>query len=276
MLFPKRKAVAEAVVAEAREPELTVQATAKPEPAKQKAKGKPVNPDDDLSIGKWYLAQAKELEKNSRDGERKLAKVAIAFAVGALFVAAIAIIGAILLAVLKRPNPPAVLFGDTNTGTVRVLPTTADGRVTWTEKNLRASLRQYVEARESYDWETINDMHGFVMLESDGAEQARYDAWIRGPRGPLVLDKDQYREIATVNAITFVGDTAQVFFSKRIVPVSPGAVPKPTEFWVATVATKYVNVPEVSDDQDLDPTGFRVVSYTRDQDWTHASTAGAK
>lgn len=270
MSFLKRKAVIADVAAEAREPELV-----KPEQAKQK-KAKTVRPDDDLSIGKWYLAQAKELEKNDREGERKLAKVALAFAGGSLLVAAIAIIGAIALGVLKRPNPPAVLFGDTNTGTIRVLPTTANGHVTWTEKNLRASLRQYVEARESYDWETINDMYGFVALESDGAERTNYDAWIRGPRGPLVIDKDQYREIASVNAITFVGDTAQVFFSKRIIPVFPGGTPRATEFWVATVATKYVDVPEVSDDQDLDPSGFRVVSYKRDQDWTHSSTAGAK
>ncbi|MEM5354312.1 VirB8/TrbF family protein, partial [Paraburkholderia caribensis] len=42
-------------------------------------------------------------------------------------------------------------------------PTTANGHVSFTEKTDRADLRRYVEMRESYDWETISDMHSAVM-----------------------------------------------------------------------------------------------------------------
>jgi type IV secretion system protein VirB8 len=235
-----------------------------------KAKHTAIDPDDDLSIGKWYMKQAQEFERNNREGERKMTKVAFIVAGVAIGFAAVALIGALSLAVLKRPNPPAVLRVDASTGKVDVLPTTAKGHVTFDEKTDRADLRKYVEARESYDWETINDMHDYVMLESDDHEKDLYDSFVRGPRGPLVMLKDQVRIIANVSVITFVGDTAQVFFSKRVAPLSSGMpVPAP-EYWIATVSFKRVDVPETTDAQDLDPDGFRVTSYRVDRDWSRA------
>jgi len=229
-----------------------------------------INPEDDLSVGKWYLAQAKEFERSRRNDERKMTKVAWRVAGAAIAFAGVALIGALSLAVLKRPNPPAVLRVDAATGAVTVLPTVANGHVSWDEKTDRSDLRKYVETRESYDWETINDMYKFVALESNDNEKNQYDAFIRGPRGPLKVLKDQVRVIANVSVITFVGDTAQVFFSKRIVPLNSGMpVPEP-EYWIATISYEHVNVPEHSDEQDLDPDGFRVISYRVDRDWSRA------
>ena len=86
-----------------------------------------------------------------------------------------------------------------------MLPTTANGHVTFSEKTDRADLHRYVELRESYDWETISDMHAAVMFMSDDHEKEAYDALVRGPAAPLKLLKDQARVIATVGSITFVG-----------------------------------------------------------------------
>lgn len=235
-----------------------------------KAKRTAIDPDDDLSIGKWYLKQAEDFERNNRENERKTTRVAYIVAGVAIGFAAIALIGALSLALLKRPNPPAVLRVSDSTGTVTVLPTTANGHVSWDEKTDRADLRRYVEARESYDWETVNDIHDFVMLESDDHEKDLYDSFIRGPRGPLVMLKDQVRIIANVSVITFVGDTAQVFFSKRIAPLSSGMPTPAPEYWIATISFKRVDAPETSDAQDLDPDGFRVTSYRVDRDWSRA------
>jgi type IV secretion system protein VirB8 len=234
--------------------------------APKKAAG--IDPDDDLAIGKWYLQQAREFEKNKRESERRDVKIAWRVAGAAVGFALVALIGTVSLALLKRPNPPAVLEVDHSTGKVTVLPTTATGHVTWDEKSDRADLHRYVEARESYDWETINDMYGFVSLESDDHEKALYDAEIRGPRGPLKILKDQFRVIATVSVITFVGDTAQVFFSKQAVPLNAGSMRPDPEYWIATISYKRVDVPENTDAQDLDPDGVRVVSYRVDRDWT--------
>ena len=180
------------------------------------------------------------------------------------------------LGLLKRPNPPAVLRVDSSTGKVDVLPTTANGHVTFSEKTDRADLHRYVELRESYDWETISDTHAAVMFMSDDHEKEAYDGLVRGPVGPLKLLKDQARVIAHVGSITFADPTAQVFFSRQLVPLNPAAKrPDPT-YWIATVAFERVNVPEKQDQQDLNADGFRCTSYEVTRDWTRApADAGA-
>ncbi len=220
---------------------------------------------EDREIGQWYLKQAREFERSKVETQRAVGRLAIRFAVGFGVIAALAVIGMSVLVLLKRPNPPAVLRVDNANGTVTVLPTTAHGSVTWTEKNDRADLRRYVEMRESYDWETIQDLHDAIKVMSGAREKDLYEGFIQGPASPVKILKDQARVIAHVGVITFIGDTAQVFFSKELVPLNT-AIPRKTEYWVATIAYKHDNVPEQTSEQDVDPTGFRVLSYRLDRD----------
>jgi type IV secretion system protein VirB8 len=173
------------------------------------------------------------------------------------------------------PNPPAVLRVDNTTGKVDVLPTTAHGRVTFSEKTDRHDLHAYVVLREGYDWETIEDTHKAVMVMSDDHEANIYDTFMQGPVGPLKMLKDQARILAKVGSITFVGSTAQVFFSRQLVPLNPSAQrPDPT-YWIATVAFTRVDIPEKQDEQDIDPDGFRCTSYQVSRDWTRAPADAA-
>jgi type IV secretion system protein VirB8 len=231
-------------------------------------KGKVNEPANDLKVGQWYLEQAKTFEKSKIDSQKRQVVIAWRVGIAGAVFAVIALIGMVSLVVLKRPNPPAVLRVDNSTGKVDVLPTAANGHVTWDQKNDRADLRRYVEARESYDWETVSDFHQEVMVMSDGHEKSLYDTFIRGAQSPLKVLKDQARIIAKVGVITFVGDTAQVFYSRRVVLMNSGMKAPATEYWVATIAYKHVDVPENTDDQDVDPTGFRVTSYTVNRDWS--------
>lgn len=218
----------------------------------------------------WYLDQAREFEKSKMEMAEEKARVADRRSVLSGGIALAAVFGITALGLLKRPNPPAVLRVNDATGKVDVLPTTANGHVSFTEKTDRADLRRYVEMRESYDWETISDMHSAVMFMSDDHEKDAYDALIRGPAGPLKLLKDQARIIARVGSITFVGSTAQVFFSRQVIPLNVAAKrPDPT-WWIATVAFTRVDVPEKQDQQDIDPDGFRCTSYEVTRDYTRA------
>ncbi|MPW21733.1 type IV secretion system protein [Paraburkholderia sp. CNPSo 3157] len=218
----------------------------------------------------WYLDQAREFEKSKMEMAEEKARVADRRSVLSGGIALAAVFGMAALGLLKRPNPPAVLRVNDTTGKVDVLPTTANGHVSFTEKTDRADLRRYVEMRESYDWETISDMHSAVMFMSDDHEKDAYDALIRGPAGPLKLLKDQARIIARVGSITFVGSTAQVFFSRQVIPLNVAAKhPDPT-WWIATVAFTRVDVPEKQDQQDIDPDGFRCTSYEVTRDYTRA------
>jgi len=218
----------------------------------------------------WYLDQAREFEKSKVQAAEEKARIADRRSVLSGGIALVAVFGMTALGLLKRSNPPAVLRVNDTTGKVDVLPTTANGHVSFTEKTDRADLRRYVEMRESYDWETISDMHSAVMFMSDDHEKDAYDALIRGAAGPLKLLKDQARVIARVGSITFVGSTAQVFFSRQLIPLNAAAKhPDPT-YWIATVAFARVDVPEKQDQQDIDPDGFRCTSYEVTRDYTRA------
>ncbi|SEF12975.1 type IV secretion system protein VirB8 [Burkholderia sp. WP9] len=223
----------------------------------------------------WYLKQAQAFEKSKVQSAEEKARIADRRSVLLGMVALAAVSGMGILGLLKRPNPPAVLRVDASTGKVDVLPTTANGHVTFSEKTDRADLHRYVELRENYDWETISDTHAAVMFMSADHEKEAYDGLVRGPVGPLKLLKDQARVIARVGSITFVGSTAQVFFSRQLVPLNPAAKrPDPT-YWIATVAFERVNVPEKQDQQDLNADGFRCTSYEVTRDWTRAPADAA-
>jgi type IV secretion system protein VirB8 len=220
----------------------------------------------------WYLDQALKFERSKVEGAQEKARIADRRSVLSGCVALAAVFGIGALGILKRPNPPAVLRVNDATGKVDVLPTTANGHVTFNQKTDRHDLHTYVVLRESYDWETIEDTHHAVMFMSDDREKQIYDTFVRGAAGPLKMLKDQARILARVGSITFVGATAQVFFSRQLIPLNPAAQrPDPT-FWIATVAFTRVNVPEKQDEQDIDPDGFRCTSYEVSRDWTR--TAG--
>ena len=218
----------------------------------------------------WYLTQAQAFEKSKVEAAEEKARIADRRSVLSAVVALAAVSGMGALGLLKRPNPPAVLRVDSSTGKVDVLPTTASGHVTFSEKTDRHDLHTYVELRESYDWETISDTHAAVMFMSDDHEKEAYDALVRGPAGPLKLLKDQARVIARVGSITFVGSTAQVFFSRQLIPLNPAAKRPDPAYWIATVAFERVDVPEKQDQQDIDPDGFRCTSYEVTRDWSRA------
>jgi type IV secretion system protein VirB8 len=116
------------------------------------------------ATGKWYLQQALQFEASKQEQQAKLTRLAWRVAGAAGVLAAVSILGATALVQLKRPNPPAVLRVDASTGRVDVLNAVPDGREIFNEKNNRADLRRYVELRESYDWETIQDMFNTVKL----------------------------------------------------------------------------------------------------------------
>jgi type IV secretion system protein VirB8 len=124
--------------------------------------------------------------------------------------------------------------------------------------------------RESYDWETIQDMFDAVKLMSADKERDQFISMYSLANAPQKVLKDQYRVIARVGAITFVGSTAQVFFSRKLISLSASMPPK-TEYWVATVAYRHDHLPEKASELELDPTGFRVTSYVVDRDWTRAA-----
>jgi type IV secretion system protein VirB8 len=219
----------------------------------------------------WYLKQARVFEQSQLDQQRRLTRLAIASAVGAVVMGVTGLLGATAMVMLKRPTPPAVLRINDTTGQVDVLPLALDGHVEFNQMADRADLRKYVERRESYDWETIQSMYDSVKLMTADAELDSYTQLYRQQDSPVSVLKNEVRVIARANTVQFIGkDTAQVYFSKEIVPLSGGA-PRHTEYWLATIAYRHDSLPTRTSELESNPTGFKITSYTVDRDWTPRS-----
>ncbi|PQP10846.1 hypothetical protein C5615_32815 [Burkholderia cepacia] len=234
---------------------------------------------DPREMARTYFKQALAFEKSKQSMQENMTKIAWRVAGGAMFVALASIIGSAALVQLKRPTPPVIIKDNTATGDVQVIDVARSGSVTFGELEVRKALRDYVKLREGYDWYTIQDAYDTVTLMNSPREQTLYATLYGRKNSPLNVLQDKYRVIAQPGAITFVGTTAQVFFSKKTISLSTqgGAAPPPpkTEYWVATITYEVGDLPTKSNEQVLNPIGFRVTSYSVDRDWTRNAPDGA-
>lgn len=227
---------------------------------------------------RWYLDRALDFEQSKQDERAKLTRFAIRVAIGRGVLGLAGFLGGAALVQLKRPNPPALIRTNDTTGSTDVLGVVRGGDMPFGQIQDRADLRRYVTMREGYDWETIQDMYDTVKLMSADKEKESYVAFYDRPDSPQKVLKNQFRIVAKVGAITFVGSTAQVFFSRTQIPLATvqnpeNALNRPkTEYWVATISYRHDNLPESGEELERDPTGFRVTSYTVDRDWTRTDT----
>ncbi|WP_410199478.1 VirB8 family type IV secretion system protein [Burkholderia cenocepacia] len=230
---------------------------------------------------RWYLDRALEFEQSKQGEREKLTRFAIRVAIGGGLLGIVGFLGGAALVQLKRPNPPALIRTNDTSGTTNVIGVIRDGEMPFGQVQDRADLRRYVTMREGYDWETIQDMYDTVKLMTADKEKEIYVALYARPDAPQKVLKNQFRIVAKVGAITFVGSTAQVFFSRTLIPLASVQNPQnalndpKTEYWVATISYRHDNLPESGEELERDPTGFRVTSYTVDRDWTRTDSAPA-
>ncbi|UKD18105.1 type IV secretion system protein (plasmid) [Burkholderia aenigmatica] len=230
---------------------------------------------------RWYLDRALEFEQSKQEERAKLTQFAIRVAIGGGVLGLAGFLGGAALVQLKRPSPPALIRTNDTNGTTNVIGVVRDGEMPFGQIQDRADLRRYVTMREGYDWETLQDMYDTVKLMSADKEKEIYVAFYDRPDSPQKVLKNQFRIVAKVGAITFVGSTAQVFFSKTLIPLATVQNPRnalnepKSEYWVATISYRHDNLPESGEELERDPTGFRVTSYTVDRDWTRTDSAPA-
>ena len=127
-------------------------------------------------------------------------------------------------------------------------------------------LARYVQLRESYDWVTIQDNYDAVMLMSSPEIQAAFSKiYNDNPQAPHKVLKNQYKGVAKVKAVTFIGSTAQVRFEKRMVPISGDLNQEiPVQNMIATIGYEYANQPMSEEARRINPLGFIVKSYRVD------------
>lgn len=226
------------------------------------------------SGGAWYLEQAIEYERDKVQQARNSKTIAWCVAGAALLLTLVTIVSSAIVVQNNKPNPPAVLQVDRSTGDVRVLKTLADAKIEYGKATDLFNLRRYVELRESYDWETIQDTFNAVMLMSSPTEAASYKALNNehNPLAPVNVLRDKFRVIAKAGTVTWIGKTALVSFYKKTISLRGDKEPT-MKYYVATIAYGYEDFPMDDLDRSINASGFKARSYQVTSDITKDTAA---
>lgn len=218
-------------------------------------------PKSPYKEGNEFIQAAADFEKSEIDNVKKREKIAWTVTGAAALVAVAAVFTVAAMQPLVRVEP-YILLVDSNTGKTNVI-TTLEHQTVDNDKVLNKHwLGRYVVNREGYDWYTIQDTYDTTIAMSSPQEQARYSKPYQDGVGPDKILKEDFRVKVEIKSISFVGETAQVRFSKTKLPVNPSSGVQPiTEHQIATIAYHYDNPPTKEEERDYNPVGFIVDSY---------------
>lgn len=219
------------------------------------------------NAAKNFIQSAKNFEKSEIERIKKINKIYLGFAIAGLSVAALSAVAVMLLTPLKSVEPFVVRV-DNNTGLTDVVSTLKQKTVANDEVLNKYWLANYVRNRESYSWETIQTSYDTTMLLSSKEEQSRFGAIYTAPNAPHKILGKNFRVAVKIRNIAFVGDTAQVRFSKTTAGVIPSQdgdkrLDK-VDNYIATITFDYQNKPTQEADRLINPLGFQVNNYRID------------
>ena len=178
-------------------------------------------------------------------------------------------IGAIAGLTPLKTVTPFVIRVDNNTGATDIVTQLKTAEKSYGEVINKYWLAQYVGYRESYDWQTVQSTYNATNLLSAPPVQSEFaKLYNKNPAAPHLVLKDQFKVIVKVNAISFVGEMAQIRFEKHLIPLVNGVTRPEPQKMIATVAFEYQNKPLQETDRLINPLGFQVTSYRVDPEAT--------
>lgn len=213
-----------------------------------------------------YYAQAKSWADGRRDALERSRRLAWLISIIAISVAVLEAVALAALAPLKRVEPYALLV-DRQTGFVQILKGDGTERIKADESLVQSMLAQYVIARESFDINTLARDYRKVGLWSAARARTNY---LSAMRSDSVLNPINNLPRTTVvetriKSVSRLGpSTALVRFDTvQIDQGLQGGNPKP---WIAVLRFRFAKAPMSFEDRLINPLGFQVVSYRRDQE----------
>jgi type IV secretion system protein VirB8 len=156
---------------------------------------------------------------------------------------------------------------DRQTGYVEALHPLDATRLTADAALTRSFLVQYVIARESFAADTIQSNYRKVGLWSAGEARDQYLSQMRSgnPASPLAnLPRGASIDVAVRSISSLNANTAFVRFST--VETNPGGQPQVAQNWIATIRYQYTDAKMSDADRLINPLGFQVVRYRKDQE----------
>lgn len=222
-----------------------------------------------------YYAKARNWAHDQQEAQRVSARTAWIVASVAIGIAALEALALIALAPLKTVVPYTLLV-DRNTGFAQQLKGTDVPQVGANTALTQSLLAQYVVAREGYDVATVSAEYRKVALWSAGKARADYLGLMPAgnPASPLARYGHGSMVQARVESVSMIGpQTAMVRFTTDETAIGQGGTGH-SDYWVAVLHYRFSGEPMALEDRLVNPLGFQVVDYRRDQEAPPVATRG--
>ena len=216
---------------------------------------------------KNYIQAAKDFEKSEIERVRKNAKLAWRLMAASMAITAISVVAVAMLTPLKSVQP-FVIRVDNNTGLTDTVSVMKNRQDSYDEIVDKYFLKQYVQYREGYDWETIQTTFDATKLMSNDAVAAEFAALYAGENAPHKVLRNSRKVLIRVQSVAFLGELAQVRFTKQAIAVGGTANDQqsPPIKMIATIAWEYQGGKMSEQDRLINPLGFKVKSYRVDRE----------
>lgn len=207
----------------------------------------------------WECSRIEQIEKS----EKRAWKIAGAF--GLCF--GLSVLTIVLMMPLKQ-TVPYVIRVDSATGEINAMTAATSQKVTFTEIQDKYWVANYIRARESYDWHTIENDYQITQELSQKEVFAPVVNLYRSKNAPTQIYANKRRVAVKITSITLnrgdASNVATVRLSKSIIDNTSNAVLESSS-WVATVSYSYDPKYLASEkSRTLNPFGFTVLSYRID------------
>ena len=216
----------------------------------------PVERDHFEKANAWDVSRAERSEVSERRAWR--------VATGACLVAVVAVFAVAVMAT-RHSVEPFLVRVDTTTGAPDIVSMLRDVEITGDEVQDKYWIGRYVEARETYDWHTLQADYDAVGLFSAGTVGGDYAALFSGDEALQDRWGQSVRATIEIRSIVLAGNnSATVRFTKTTTRARRRGTPDVTN-WIATLGYRYDTRARISESQRrTNPLGFKVTSYRVD------------
>lgn len=213
-----------------------------------------------------YYARAASWAEDRQAGLRASRRTAWIVAGVAVGVAALEALALVALAPLKTVVPYTLLV-DRHTGYVQALKGTGPDTVSPDSALTQSLLAQYVIAREAFDIASIQGQYRKVALWSADAARRDYLATIpeANPASPLTRLPRTSIVAVTVKSVSPIGPNAALVRFETL-RIDQGQQGGEREAFVAVIRYRFSGAPMAIEDRLVNPLGFQVTRYRRDQE----------
>lgn len=175
-------------------------------------------------------------------------------------------VGALFALVPLKETTPFLVRVDDATGVPDLISSLDETKISFDDVQDKYWLANYVLARESYDWYTLQNDYNKVGLLSTLETAADYKALFEGKESLTeVYGKNITVRVKVLSVVPNGRGTGTVRFTKTLKMANRTPVVKK---WVATLAFDYQTDNKLLEsDRLINPFGFRVLSYRVDPEF---------